>query len=139
MVERTGRPRLPLETGDAIRVVRQSSGQHLDGHVALQARIAGTPDLAHATPAQQFHNLEVAEFRARAQRLDRGQRGAFQKRIGLLIQQRLGLGAELRIVRAGLRQERGALLRRLGQRGLIEILYLLPALSLHHGNSQSRA
>jgi hypothetical protein len=38
----------------------------------------------------------------------------FQKRIGLLVEQRLHFAAELRIARTCLRQKGGALLRRLG-------------------------
>ena len=87
VIERTGV--FALETGNAVRVARQAGGQHLDGHVALQARIAGEPYLAHASPAQQFHNPEVAQMRARAQRFDRRHRRAFQEGIGLLIEQRL--------------------------------------------------
>ena len=131
MVESAGGAGFALEAGDAVGVARQGNGQHLDGHVAFQARVAGAPDFAHAAAAKQFHDLEVTQLRACAQGFDRRQRSAFQKRIGLLIQQRLHLGAELRIVRAGLRQECGALLRRLRQRGLIQLLDLLPALSLH--------
>jgi hypothetical protein len=43
----------------------------LDAHVALQPRIARTPDLAHPSPAQQLHDLEVAQFAARTQCFDR--------------------------------------------------------------------
>ena len=131
VVERAGRARFPLETGDAVRVAGQAGGQHLNRHVPLQACVARAPYLAHPTPAQQVHNLEVTELGARAQRLDPRRRSAFQKRIGLLVQQRLHLAAELRIVRTRLRQECGAFLRRLRQRGLIQLLDLLPALSLH--------
>ena len=102
VVERAGGAGFALETRDTVRVARQAGGQHLDGHVALQAGVAGAPDLAHAAAPQQFHNLEVAELRARAQRFNRRQRRAFQKRIGLLIQQRLHFAAQLRIVGAGL-------------------------------------
>ena|ERR1700722_9279448 len=51
----------------------------LDGHVALEACVAGAPHLAHTAAAKQFHNLEVAQLRARAQRLDRRYRALSRK------------------------------------------------------------
>ena len=54
VVERARRAGFPLETGDVIGVARQASGQHFDGHVAPEPRIAGAPDLAHPDPAEQF-------------------------------------------------------------------------------------
>ena len=62
--------------------------------------------------------------------VDRGR--AFQEGIGLLIQQRLHLCAQVRIVRTGLRQERGALLRQSVQ-GSVAELHLLPAFSVQGG------
>jgi hypothetical protein len=88
VVERARRAGFPLETGDVIGVARQASGQHFDGHVAPEPRIAGAPDLAHPDPAEQFHNLEVSQLGARAQSFDGGHWRAFQEGIGLLIQVR---------------------------------------------------
>src|ERR1022692_2367162 len=56
---------------------------------------------------------KLPQLRARAQRFDRRKRGTFQEEIGLLVQEGLHFAAELRIVRTGLQEECGALLRRL--------------------------
>jgi hypothetical protein len=107
VIERAGRAGFALETGDAVRVARQGGGQYLDGHLALQPRIAGAPDLAHPAPAQQLHNLEVAQLGARAEPFDRRNRSAFQERVGLRVQQRLHFCAKLCIVGTGPLQECG--------------------------------
>ena len=95
VIQGAGRARFPLETGDAVRIARQTRRQHLDGHIALQPRIARAPDFAHAAASEQFHNLEVAQPCAGTERADRRHRRAFQKGIGLLIEQRLHFATQL--------------------------------------------
>jgi hypothetical protein len=131
VIERAGRAGFALETGDAVRVARHGGGQHLDRHVALEADVPGAPDFAHAAAAEQFHDLEVAQFGARAERFDRRNRSAFQERIGLLVQQRLHFCAKLCIVGTGSLQEGGTRLRRLLQGSLAKLLDLFPALGFH--------
>src|SRR5690349_23305022 len=42
-----------LKSREPFRIVRDCQRQHLDGHVALQLRIARAPHLAHAPGAKQ--------------------------------------------------------------------------------------
>ena len=48
MVERSEHLCLALEAREPIAVAREMLRQHLDGDIALQLRIAGAIDLAHA-------------------------------------------------------------------------------------------
>ena len=48
MVERGEDLGFPLEAGQAVGVRRERLGQHLERHVAVEFRVAGLPDLAHA-------------------------------------------------------------------------------------------
>ena len=41
-----------MESGDPLRVARKLFGQDLDGHVALQLRVAGPVDFAHPAAAE---------------------------------------------------------------------------------------
>ena len=64
MVERGGRPRLPLEAAHAPRV-RHLLHDELDGDVPAQRVVARAPDLAHAALAQPRQELVVRELEAR--------------------------------------------------------------------------
>ena len=52
---------LALEAVQPIRIARERSGEHLDGDLAAEARVASAVDLAHAACAERRHNLERAE------------------------------------------------------------------------------
>ena len=52
---------LALEAGQAVGVGGDRLGQDLDGHVAVQALVAGAVDLAHAACAQRGEDLIRAE------------------------------------------------------------------------------
>ncbi len=54
-------PRLALEPLTAARVARQIGRQHFDGDRAIETRVAGAIDLAHAARAEQAEDLERAE------------------------------------------------------------------------------
>jgi hypothetical protein len=49
MIQRGQHFGLALEAGEAPGVGRDRRGQHLDGYLALQVRVGGAVDLAHAT------------------------------------------------------------------------------------------
>src|SRR6516162_3873815 len=57
MVERSGSPRLLLESPQAVGIVRQNHRQHFDGNFTAQACIAGTIDLSHATDSDPLDDL----------------------------------------------------------------------------------
>ncbi len=57
VVERRRRPRLLLEPGQPLRVGGELLGQHLDGHLAAQARVLRQPHLAHAARAELLEDL----------------------------------------------------------------------------------
>ena len=61
MVERRGRLCLALESRDGAAILREIFRQDLDGHVALQARVVGTINLAHAARADPGGDLVDAE------------------------------------------------------------------------------
>ena len=64
MVEGRGGLRFLDEAAAAIRVRQAVGGEHLDGDLAVQPRVAGAIDLAHAAGAEQVENLVGAEPRA---------------------------------------------------------------------------
>jgi hypothetical protein len=43
---------LPLESSEAVGIGRERVGQHLQGHVALQAPITSFVDIPHPAPRQ---------------------------------------------------------------------------------------
>ena len=53
-----------LEPGQPLRVSCEGVGQHLDRHVAVERRIVGAVDLAHAARADLGGDLVDAEFGA---------------------------------------------------------------------------
>ena len=57
MVERGEELRLALEARHALPVAGKCFGQQLEGDLAAEARVAGTPDLAHATHAEERNYL----------------------------------------------------------------------------------
>jgi hypothetical protein len=63
MVERGSRLRLLYESPATALVGDAMRGQHLDGHLAPEPRIAGAIDLAHAPGANQAEDLVGAEPR----------------------------------------------------------------------------
>ena len=64
MFQRGDRLRLALEPLVKLGVVFQVLGQDLDRDAAVQARVAGLVDLAHAAGAERRHNLVRAEVRS---------------------------------------------------------------------------
>jgi len=58
----------PLKTGHTLRIVSECLGQDLQGHIPLQACIAGTINLAHPTGTEQRHNFIGAYSRTWDQR-----------------------------------------------------------------------
>jgi hypothetical protein len=67
MIQRCEDLRLASEARQAVGIVREVLGQHLDGDVAIQARIAGAPDFAHAARTNLVYELERTEFCASSQ------------------------------------------------------------------------
>ena len=65
VVERGDGLRFALEAGAALGVAGGAGGQHLDGDVAAQARVAGAVDLAHPAGADGGEDLVGAEAGAR--------------------------------------------------------------------------
>ena len=61
VIQRGERLGLAREPREAIRIVRERLGQHLDGHVAVELRIARAIHLAHAAFANGRCNLVDAE------------------------------------------------------------------------------
>ena len=57
VIERADRARLLLEAAEAIRVRGKRGGQHLDRHLAAEARVTGAVDLAHAARPDRGHDL----------------------------------------------------------------------------------
>ena len=56
--------RFPLETRQAIGILRKEIGEDLQGDVASQSRVARAIDLAHPTCTDERDDLERAEARA---------------------------------------------------------------------------
>ena len=61
MVERCQRLRLPLEAREALAVCRKQRRQDLERNVAIEARVAGAVDLAHAAGAERAENFVRSE------------------------------------------------------------------------------
>ena len=64
MIQRGEHLRFALEPREAIGIVREGLGQHLDRDVAIQPRIARAIDLAHAARAEQRQDFICAETSA---------------------------------------------------------------------------
>jgi hypothetical protein len=60
--------RFPLEAGEPVGVPGDGLGQDLDGHVALQLRVRGPVDLAHAAGADLRGDLIGTDTAAGCQR-----------------------------------------------------------------------
>ena len=65
MVERREDLGFPFEPGEAVRVLSKRLGQDFQRDVAIQLRVAGAVDLAHAAAAEERQDLIRAEPRAR--------------------------------------------------------------------------
>ncbi len=57
VVQSSGSSCLLLEAGEALGARGELGGQHLDGHLAAQARVLGEIHLAHAARAEQLGDL----------------------------------------------------------------------------------
>ena len=64
MVERCERFRFALETSQPLRVAGERVGQDLDRHLALQIRVGGLIDLAHAAGADRGGDLIRSKTRS---------------------------------------------------------------------------
>ena len=60
--------RLALEAGQRVGILREPFGKDLDGDVAVELRVAGAVDLAHAAGAERGKDLVGAESRAGGER-----------------------------------------------------------------------
>ena len=77
MVE-DGSPLLPLEPGEAIRVVREGVRQNLQRDLAVELGVGGLPDLAHPAFAEQSGHIVVPDAGAGTQGYDlQGPAGSF--------------------------------------------------------------
>src|SRR5262249_4243322 len=65
--ERRDRARLALEAVERVGVGGDTLGEDLDRDVALQLRVSGAPDFAHAARAERREDLVGAETGARGQ------------------------------------------------------------------------
>src|ERR1700730_12987184 len=81
MVERRGRLRLFFETTQPRRVRADIPGEHLDGNVASEPRVAGAVDLAHAAGAEKRTKLVVSQARPRQAPLRAHPRTAHRLRV----------------------------------------------------------
>jgi hypothetical protein len=61
VVERGEDLRLAAEAGDALGVLREGGGQHLDRHLAAELRVARAQHLAHAAGADRGGDAVVGE------------------------------------------------------------------------------
>ena len=61
MIQGSDGARLALESFTAVRIHRQPSQQHLEGHAASEARVLGGVDFAHAALTQGFDDAVVAD------------------------------------------------------------------------------
>ena len=61
VTQRGKRPGLALEAQQALFVVRESLGQHLERDLTLETRVPGEVDLAHASAAQWAEDLIEGE------------------------------------------------------------------------------
>src|SRR5438067_1108364 len=64
MIQRGERLGFPLEACQAVGVVRERFGEHLDRDVAIQLRVAGTIDLSHAAFTDRRGHVVDAETSA---------------------------------------------------------------------------
>src|SRR5215471_3063597 len=64
MVQRGDALRLALEPPAELGIGGESRGQHFDGDAAIQARVAGLVDFAHAAGAEERHDLVRTETHA---------------------------------------------------------------------------
>jgi hypothetical protein len=64
MAERRQRSRLAFEAHEAIGIVCQRLRDHLESHIAPQLLVTRAIDFAHATEANQGHDLVGADPRA---------------------------------------------------------------------------
>jgi hypothetical protein len=87
MIERGQDFGLALQASDAIGILREGGGQDLDRDVALQARVAGTIDLAHSAGAD--HRLDFVRTEARSA-LEGTVRDSTQLHLGVLGHWELG-------------------------------------------------
>ena len=58
MIQRGEHARLALEPRQPVRIVNDRIGKDLDRDLAVEARIAGAIDLAHATGAERADDLD---------------------------------------------------------------------------------
>ena len=61
MVERGGGERLLAEPAHALLVVRETSGQQLEGDAAMEALVVREEDLTHAAPADPIDHAVAAD------------------------------------------------------------------------------
>ncbi len=61
VVESGGREGLQPEPAHAVLVVRETSGQQLEGHVAMEALVVGEEDLTHAALADPIDHAVTAD------------------------------------------------------------------------------
>ena len=64
MRERRRSPRLLLEPPQPLGLLREGGGEHLDRHLAPEARVLRAPDLAHAPFADRGSDLVVRDAHA---------------------------------------------------------------------------
>ena len=64
MVERGEHTGLPVEPREPFGIGRESGGEHLDGHLAMEPRVASAIHLAHAARTERGKDLVEAETRA---------------------------------------------------------------------------
>jgi hypothetical protein len=71
VLQRSRRPRLPLEAAQAFRVACEGPEQDFDGHVATEAGIARALHLVHPAGADLRHDHVRVELRAGGERHER--------------------------------------------------------------------
>ena len=140
VIECRERPRFAREAGTAFWIGDEMWRQDLNRHVASELAVAGAIDLAHAAGAERRHDRVGPEpaidhrSRPRRNRGD-GNRRTLEKmgRCGLEREQRLHFLPQRLVSVARLDQKRGALLRRPGQRAVVEVRNQIAAFMRHQG------
>ena len=69
--------RLPREPGEPVRISRESVWEDLQGNLAVELRVGGLPDLAHAAFPEEGGDVVMPEAGTGAESHDQGPKGSF--------------------------------------------------------------